>query len=741
MAANGTSSRKAHAEIEEFTLGDRVSVLLPLPLAGAYDYQLPDTFESRVLRTGSFVNVPLGKRYLIGVVMGPATGEVDVSRLKDVAGLVDVPPMTEDLRNLIEWIAAYTLSPPGAVLRMAMSVPGAFEAPKPRTGYHLAGPPPERMTDARSRVIDAMIDSPPRSKADLAAAAGVGVGVVSGLVSAGTLEPMELPEPALPVPDAHGPGPELSAAQTEAADALVKAVAAKSFQATLLDGVTGAGKTEVYFEAIAEAIRRGKQALVLVPEIALTLQWLKRFEDRFGVAPAEWHSDLRSSQRRRTWRAIAQGEVSVVVGARSGLFLPFPDLGLIVVDEEHEASFKQEEGVIYHARDMAVVRAMQADVPVILASATPSLETLANVDAGRYRELLLPERHGGAALPRIASVDMRKHCPPSGKWLSKPLLEELQKNLENEEQSMLFLNRRGYAPLTLCRTCGHRLECPNCAAWLVEHRRAGRLMCHHCGYASTLPDNCPDCEVEANFAACGPGVERLAEEVAELFPDARMAVMASDTISSPAAAAELVRQMADREIDILVGTQIMAKGHHFPWLTLVGVIDADLGLNGGDLRAAERTWQVLSQVAGRAGRAARAGRVLLQTYLPEHPVMQTLVAADRDRFIAQEKAARREHGMPPYARLAGIIVSGENEREVAATAQLLGRSAPRSNDVTVLGPAPAPLSILRGRYRHRLLLRARRGVDVQSTLRNWIGEAKYSSHIRVQVDIDPISFF
>jgi primosomal protein N' (replication factor Y) (superfamily II helicase) len=741
MAGMGTSSRMTHAKIEQFGAGDLVSVLLPLPLAGAYDYRVPEDWEVRAVYPGNFVNVPLGKRYLIGVVLGKGEGAVDNARLKDIVSVVDVPAMTEDLRQLIDWIAAYTLSAPGAVLRMAMSAPGIFETPKPRTGYHLAGAPPERMTDARSRVINQLIDGPPRSKSDLASAAGVGVGVVSGLVSAGTLEPIELPEPVLPKPDAETPGPELSGDQAAAAEALVAAVAASKFQATLLDGVTGAGKTEVYFEAIAEAIRRGKQALVLVPEIALTLQWLTRFEQRFGVAPAEWHSDLRSSQRRRTWRAVSQGKVPVVVGARSGLFLPFPDLGLIVVDEEHETSFKQEEGVIYHARDMAVVRAMKAEIPVVLASATPSLETLANIDSGRYQELQLPERHGGASLPRIVAVDMRKHSPPSNKWLSKPLLTELEKNLEATEQSMLFLNRRGYAPLTLCRSCGHRLECPHCAAWLVEHRRAGRLMCHHCGYASTLPDACPECESEANFAACGPGVERLAEEVKELFPEARMAVMASDTITSPSAAAELVRQMTDHEIDILIGTQIVAKGHHFPGLTLVGVIDADLGLNGGDLRAAERTWQILSQVAGRAGRAEKPGRVLLQTYLPEHPVMKTLAAADRDGFIAQEKAARREHGMPPYARLAGIIVSGENEREVAATAQKLGRSAPRSNDVTVLGPAPAPLNILRGRYRHRLLLRTRRGVDVQSTLRKWLSQSSHSNHVRVQVDIDPISFF
>ena len=564
--------------------------------------------------------------------------------------------------------------------------------------------------------------------------------MVGGLVDAGTLEPVLLAERTAPPPDCDHPGPELSAAQRAAADDLAAAVRAGHYRTTLLDGVTGAGKTEVYFEAIAEALRQGRQALVLVPEIALTAQWLERFERRFGARPAEWHSDLGQATRRRTWRAVAQGKAPVVIGARSSLFLPFPDLGLIVVDEEHETSFKQEEGVVYNARDMAVVRGHLGGIPVVLASATPSLETVVNVDNARYTLLHLPVRHGGAELPAIEAVDMRIDAPPSGKWLSGRVVQELRRTLDAGEQVMLFLNRRGYAPLTLCRACGHRLECPHCAAWLVEHRRFGRLMCHHCGFTTGLPGSCPACAAEDHFAACGPGVERLAEEVAELAPEARVAVMASDTVSSPRAAAELVGQMAGREIDVLIGTQIVAKGHHFPYLTFVGVIDADLGLAGGDLRAAERTYQVLSQVAGRAGRAQHPGQVTLQTYMPEHPVMQALVGGDREAFIAQEKAARLEHGMPPFARLAAIVVSGEDERAVGGVAAALGRSSPRSAEASVLGPAPAPLSILRGRHRQRLLMRARRGADIQALLRHWLAQTKPPSGVRIQVDVDPISF-
>jgi len=715
-------------------------VLLPLPLSGAYDYRVPGHWQGPPIEPGAFVSVPLGRREVIGVVWGQADGDLDETRVKDVIDALDAPPMTAELRQLVDWIAAYTLAAPGAVLKMAMSVPDALRAPKPRTGYELAGPPPERMTKARERVIEVLRDGPPRAKSDLAEAAAVSSGVVSGLVSAGTLAPVPLSAGNPARPDPTHPGPALSDAQSDAASKLAAAVRASAYSATLLDGVTGAGKTEVYFEAIAEILKLGKQALVLVPEIALTAQWLERFERRFGAKPAEWHSDLRQSLRRRTWRAVSQGEVPVVIGARSSLFLPFPDLGLIVLDEEHETSFKQEEGVVYHARDMAVVRAHTAGIPIVLASATPSLETIVNADAGRYEVLHLPERHGGADLPVIEAVDMRRDAPPAGRWLSASLIASLQQTLAAGEQSMLFLNRRGYAPLTLCRACGHRLECPHCSAWLVEHRRAGRLMCHHCGYATLLPQTCPSCDAEDRFAACGPGVERLAEEVAEVLPEARCAVMASDTVTSPRAAAELVARMAGREIDILVGTQIVAKGHHFPYLTFVGVVDADLGLGGGDLRAAERTYQVLSQVAGRAGRAEHPGRVALQTYFPEHPVMKALVAGDREGFIAQEKTARQRHGMPPFARLAGIVVSGEDEGHAAGVAQALGRAAPRSDDVAVLGPAPAPLAVLRGRHRHRLLLKARRGVDVQGTLRDWLGRVPVPNNVRVQVDVDPVSF-
>ena len=716
----------------------RLSVLLPLPLSEAYDYRLPAGLDAP---PGAFVRVPLGRREVLGVVWGEAGGRIAREKLKDVRGRVDAPPLGAALMRFVDWVAGYTLAPPGAVLRMAMSVPEALERSRPRVGYRRGDRQPARLTATRARVLAEVAQGPARPAAELARAAGVSPSVVRGLADTGALEAVALPAgPVLAVPDWDRPGAVLSADQAVAAEALAARVAAGRFAVTLLDGVNGAGKTEVYFAAIARALEAGRQVLVLLPEIALGAQWLGRFAERFGARPAEWHSDLTRAQRRVTWRAVATGEARVVVGARSALYLPFPELGLIVVDEEHDASFKQEDGVVYHARDMAVVRARLEAVPVVLTSATPSLETVVNVEVGRYDRLHLPDRHGGARLPAIEAVDMRTAALAAGRWLSPALGGALSETLAAGEQAMLFLNRRGYAPLTLCRACGHRLGCPNCSAWLVEHRHFGRLQCHHCGHSTRLPDSCPECQVEDRFAACGPGVERLAEEFTADFPDARLAVMASDTLTGPNAAAELVRRVSAHEIDVLIGTQIMAKGHHFPLLTLVGVVDADLGLAGGDLRATERTYQLLHQVAGRAGRAGHPGRVLIQTYMPDHPVMQALIAGDRDAFIAREAEDRRARAMPPFGRLAALIVSGPALEAVQATARALAASAPRGDGIETLGPAPAPLSLLRGRHRYRLLLKAPRTAPVQRLLREWLARVKPRGGVRVQVDVDPYSF-
>lgn len=721
-----------------FGTGDRVRVLLPLPLAEAYEYRVGDDLT---LSVGDFVTVPLGRRLLVGVVWGAGSGVIEEARLRSVVNRLMVPPLPETSRRFVDWVADYTVNPPGAVLKMAMSIPDALTEPRSRVVYALADALPAEppATAARQRVIAALKDGPPRPATELAREAAVGTGVIKALVATGHLVARSASDPPPPRPDWRRPGPVLTAGQAAAAAELARAVGGR-FGVCVIEGLPGSGKTEVYFEAVAAALAAGRQVLVLLPEIALSAQWLARFTERFGTAPAVWHSEVGHSERRRTWRGVLDGRASIVVGARSALFLPFADLGLIIVDEEHDGSFKQEDGVAYHARDMAVVRARLGAIPIALVSATPSLETIVNARRGRYRTLHLPDRPGSAPLPTVELIDLTHDRPPRGGFIAPGLRTALAETVARGEQALLFLNRRGYAPLTVCRGCGHRLPCPSCTAWLVEHRLIRRLVCHHCGYSRPMPTACPACGATDTLAPCGPGVERLAEEVAAVFPELRWLMATSDTLTGPKAAAELVRQMEAGEIDAIIGTQIVAKGYHFPRLTLVGVIDADLGLSGGDLRAGERTFQLLTQVAGRAGRAAHPGRALIQTTMPSHPLMQALAAGDAACFLAAEEVARAETAMPPYGRLAALILSARDETQVDAAAAVLARAAPREPGIRILGPAPAPLALLRGRHRRRFLLHAGKDVRVPDVVRAWIGAVRLPSSVRLQVDIDPFSF-
>jgi primosomal protein N' (replication factor Y) (superfamily II helicase) len=718
----------------------RVRLLVFNAALGVLDYRVPDGMQ---VEYGSVVVAPLGPRQILGIVWEAerlSTQEVPEAKLRPLLDVMPVPPLRDELRRLIEWTADYYCAPLAAVARMSLGSTAALRGGGTTTEYRLTGEEPARMTPQRAAALDAL-QGEQGSIRELAELASVSEGVLRGMVGAGLLEPVtvDLDRP-YPVPrPGHAP-PALSPGQREASDTLVAAVAGRKFAPFLLDGVTGSGKTECYFEAVAEAVSAGRQVLVLLPEIALTENFLRRFEQRFGTAPVLWHSSRKASERRRAWRAIAHGQAQVVVGARSALFLPFADLGLIVVDEAHEVSFKQDDGVRYNARDVAVIRARFEQAPVVLASATPALESMQLAEAGIYTRIDLPDRFGGATLPDIAALDLRKHPPERGRWLAPPVVEAMQERLERGEQSLLFLNRRGYAPLTLCRNCGYRFQCPNCSAWLVEHRFSQRLACHHCGHEVPAPETCPDCGTADCLVACGPGVERIADEVAEIMPEARVAVVTSDTLGNADAVNAFVAAAEEGAIDVIVGTQLVTKGYHFPELTFVGVVDADLGLEGGDLRAAERTYQQIAQVAGRAGRGEKPGEVLLQTRHPEASVISALAAGDRDSFYEAETAARREAGAPPFGRWAAIIVSSEDQAEARDAARAIGGCAPQAPDILVFGPAPAPMALLRGRYRFRLLINARRSAELQKTLRHWLDPLQFPRGVRVNIDVDPYSF-
>ncbi|MGB3243817.1 MAG: primosomal protein N' [Sulfitobacter sp.] len=727
---------------EFFDHGDLVSVLTTQPLGRALDYKAPEGG----CHLGAFVEVPLGPRKVLGVIWGKGAGDYDYAKVRHVIRVLDVAPMRGEMRDFLARAAAYTLTPMPAMLRLATRAPGLGDPPSMRKVYRRGEGEPDRVTKARTQVLNTLSEYGELSFTlkELAEMAGVTSSVVKGLVKQGVVfeedSPRDLPFPRL---DPDLPGKELTAHQAAGAATLADAVRSETYGTTLLRGVTGSGKTEVYLEAVAAALKAGRQALVLLPEIALTEQFLTRVQERFGAKPAEWHSGATMTERRRIWRMVGQGNAGLVIGARSALFLPYQNLGLIVVDEEHDTSYKQEDGVLYNARDMAVLRASICGAQVVLASATPSLESWANAQAGKYRKLELMSRFGPAVMPQMGAIDMRAEGLASDRWVSPTLQGEVNKRLEKGEQAMLFINRRGYAPITLCRACGHQVGCDDCDARMVEHRFLKRLVCHQCGETKPMPTVCPSCNAEDRLAAVGPGVERLGEEARALWPEARIAVLSSDMYGSARALKAEIAGIAEGAADIIIGTQLVAKGHNFPNLTLVGVIDADLGLMGSDLRAAERTFQLMRQVAGRAGRAEAPGTALLQTYQPEHPVIRAILAGDEEAFWTAEAKEREQAGVPPYGRMAGIILSSPDVAQAFDAGNFLARNdgALRRVGAQVFGPAPAPIARVRGRHRVRLLVKADKTVPLQEALAKWISQVKLKGDLRLAVDIDPQSFY
>lgn len=721
-----------------------IGVLLPLPFNEPFDYKI----EGEAV-LGELVRVPFGREVHVGVVWKKGkSSNLDESKIKPIMERINFPPLSAELRKFIEFVSGYNMAFAGQVLKMVLSVRQVFDDPKMTVLYELSGKTLAearlKNSDARWRVMD-FLKFAPFNRQDIAAGAGVGQSVIKAMIDAGVLRPVLIEDKKeFEKPNAAYKKVNLTGEQKEAAVQLVGEIGS-GFNVTLLDGVTGSGKTEVYFEAVARALELGQQVLILVPEIGLTSQWLGRFERRFGVKPAKWHSALGNRERIDTWKAVIEGRAKVLVGARSALFLPYQNLGLIVVDESHDQSFKQEDAVNYQGRDMAIVRAKYEQIPIILSTATPDLETVVNVEEGKYDIVELKSRFAAAVLPEIKIIDLKQDKPVRGSWgvswLAPTLANALKENLERQEQSMLFLNRRGYAPLVICRDCGHRIQCPHCTAWLTEHRRVGNLVCHHCGYVTPIPKECPECHSETGLTACGPGVERVAEEVKFRFPTARVKILSSDITTNFAEVSQVIHEMEEGNVDILIGTQILAKGHHFPNLTLVGIVDADLGLMGSDLRASERTFQLLSQVAGRAGRGEKKGIVYLQTLYPENAVLQALVENNREKFLALEKKTRRLLKMPPFGKLAAVIVSGPNQEETEKTALWLGQTAPNNEFVSTLGPAPAPIFMLRNKFRYRLLLKTAKNIRIQDVLRDWLKRIKIPGRVRVEVDIDPYSFY
>lgn len=719
-------------------INHKVKVLLPLLLPEAFTYLVPNDF---VVNKGDFVQVPLGNKKVAGVVWDESGGaDVEEEKLKAIIKKYDIPAMKNELMKLIDWVADYTISPKGNVLKMAMTNESSLSYEEFEI-YLIKGKEPDvAFTRQRKKAIECLNGN--ITKKNLHEISGVGTATINSLIKEGYILEKKVKIADKVNTEEYKPANvKLSKEQEEAADFLKNALIKHEYKPVLLDGVTGAGKTEVYFAVIEEALRlKDAQVLILLPEIILTAQVLERFRKRFGFEATSWHSGLTQKQREKNWHDIAFGKARVVIGARSALFLPYKNLRLIIIDEEHDSSYKQEEGVIYNARDMAVVYASILSAPIVLSSATPSVETFLNAQSEKYTRIHLPSRHGGAALPDILVIDMRNENIDKGCWLSNSLKKAIALNIEDKKQTALFLNRRGYAPMTLCRKCGHRFCCPHCSSWLVEHKSKGKLLCHHCEYSASTPKACPECKSENTLAPCGPGVERIEEEVKNAFPNARAMLMTSDNLTTPKAMEDAVNSIINGEVDIIIGTQIIAKGHHFPNLTLVGIIDADLGLEGGDLRASERTYQLLHQVSGRAGRESHKGRVIIQSYMPDNMIIKALSDWDREKFFAHETKSRKITTMPPYSRLASLIFKGKNETEVFFAAKNFVKTAPVAENIEVLGPAQAQMYRVRGDFRYRVLIKSPRNVNLQKWLKQAVFVTKVPNGVKIKVDIDPYSF-
>ncbi|MBQ4070523.1 MAG: primosomal protein N' [Alphaproteobacteria bacterium] len=731
--------------MDMFEPGTIVKVLIPNIVNTGYDYRL-----TAPANLGSFVMVTVMNRPYVGIVWGIGDSGLPATKIKDVTRVFDVSLPVTDLQ-WIQRMSDWTLMPLGAVLRLIVNVPDVFAPPQMDALYGFNFDTTARMTDARQSVCDAFAsnDNEPMTVSDIQNIARVTSSVVRTMIKNGILIPAgqqvkNKPTETFVYQDSGNI--VLNSEQQSAADAIGSAIASGGFGVHLLDGITGSGKTQVYFDAAWRAYSRGKSVLLMMPEIALTAQFMSRFASRFGAPPVVWHSNLTSARRRQIWRDVLDGKIRMVVGTRSALFLPWQDLGLIVIDEEHDSSYKQEDMGNYHARDMAILRAKIAGFPVVLASATPAAETLENVAQGKYTHLRLTSRFGGAQMPDIQCIDLRENRPvpymlngtEQTGYLSEPLCHQISETLSAGRQVMLFINRRGFAPIVQCKKCGWVATCSDCSVGMTYHKRVGKLLCHICGRTAPMAKQCPECGTDVSMR--GVGLEKIQEEVNARFPSARTALVSSDTISSRQSLERLVHKMECGEIDIVIGTQILAKGHHFPNLTLVGVVDSDMGLFGTDFRAAEHTFQQLFQVAGRAGRGEIAGQVLLQTYQPDHPVLTAICACDRDTFMATDMAGRRAAQMPPYGQLIALIVEGEKEHVLHQYCAALAAAAPNLSGARIMGPITAQVYQVRTWYRMRFLIAGGATAQLQPVVAHWLAKVKQPANIRVKIDVNPINF-
>ena len=648
-------------------------------------YQLDQEFtysftEDQIINIGSIVLVPFRNKNYLGVVRD--TSDKTNFDLKKIKLIVDVSSysLSKKMIKFLEWIASYNLIPKGMVLKMIL-------------------PKSEAYFDKENEYEN----------------------------NENILTPNDL---------------KLNDTQTKAREKIEDIISHNEYSTILLDGMPGSGKTEVYFDLIEKNILDKKQSLILFPEVSLTNDFIKRIEKRFGYLPDIWHSKITPSKKKKIIHKIISGRSQILIGTRSALFLPYKNLGILVVDEEHDPSYKQEEKGIYSARDMAVVRASIEKFTLILVSATPSLETIYNIDQKKYFHVKLKNKFSITPEPKITVIDMKKSKLKKNNWVSDELKKTIQKKLSMDQQSLLFINKRGYAPMIICKSCGHKFTCKNCSSYLVEHLKDKKLLCHHCGYKlGSFQIKCQSCNNEdESFVDFGAGIEKIYNEIARDFPTAKICLFSSDHIKSSEDLNEKVEKIYNNKFDIIIGTQLITKGYHFPFLTCVGVVDADMTLRGGDLRASEKTYQMLYQVAGRAGRGDIPGEVYLQSYFPENETIKDLTNMDREKFYKKELNIRMRANLPPISKMAAIIVSGRNISDVQQACLKLSKSTPKIDNVDFYGPAPAPLSRLKGKHRLRFLIHEKKGRKIQKIILHWLSKVPQTPGVTITTDIDPQNF-
>lgn len=720
-------------------------ILLPIIFDKSFSYYVNDAFNIEV---GDVVLVNFMNRNCYGIVT-KVEEELEKSnfKMKTILAKDDELKISPNLIKLIEFAASYNLAPKGLFLKLAISILNSSKIKENSQVFcKINKNPPQnvKITPKRQEIIDLFGKKSEILLSEIVNLAKTSSSTVNSLVKNGILtkEIKKIAQKREKFPEIE-PNlfklKELSSDQQNAADFLNKKIAQNQHSVTLVDGVTGSGKTEIYFNVISKILKeKSGQILILLPEIILVNQLIKRFENIFNFKPQIWHSKINNNQKRDIFYALNNGEIEILISTRSAIFLPFSNLKLIIIDEEHEASFKQEDIVNYHGRDMAIARAKFENIPVILSSATPSLETFVNAKSGKYEHLILKSKFFNNKKTQIELVDMKNSDLEKGCFISKELEKEMQNCLENKKQILLFLNRRGYAPLTLCKSCGHKISCKDCSSYMSYHQSLNKLICHHCGSESKFNIACENCEEEDSFVTLGAGVERIHEEVKSLFPLSKTALMTSDSLNNQEESTKIIEKIINNEVDVIIGTQIIAKGHHFPNLSLVGIIDGDSSFNNANLRAGEKSFQLLTQVIGRAGREKHPAKIFLQSYNINNLVFKYIIEQNRDDFFNLEIQNRQIMQMPPFGKMIAIIFISKNEDLAINCGKMIVSHFPNQENIEIFGPAPMPISKIRKNYYYRVLVKSDKKLNIQKLINNIISSFKTPNQVRIKIDVDPL---